>query len=197
MDWMMNKFYGDWDSLEDMAKEFREDISIFNGANILFAAYEYADYSGSAYVLYEYEGNLYEVNGGHCSCYGLEDQWNPEETSKEEVLYRLNKGSSYGIFHGHKKEIKEALEGYDTGPYVAKFFEPEVAEKITETGQEILKKMVGFDSPKTELQFLNDEINRLRKELREAKELISVYEESATKVKVNLENIIKLCEEQK
>jgi hypothetical protein len=28
-------------------------------------------------------GKLYENHGSHCSCYGFEDQWAPEETSIE------------------------------------------------------------------------------------------------------------------
>lgn len=32
-------------------------------------------------VAYRLDGKLYEVNGGHCSCYGLEGQWEPAETS--------------------------------------------------------------------------------------------------------------------
>lgn len=27
------------------------------------------------------DGKLYEVNGSHCSCYGFEGQWSPEETT--------------------------------------------------------------------------------------------------------------------
>ena len=38
-------------------------------------------YEGYALLVYERGGKLYEVNGAHCSCHGLEDQWAPEETS--------------------------------------------------------------------------------------------------------------------
>lgn len=48
---------------------------------ILFASYGGAAYEGDAIVLFEREGKLFEVHGGHCSCYGLEGQWTPEETS--------------------------------------------------------------------------------------------------------------------
>lgn len=36
-------------------------------------------YDGSAYVLFEKNNKLFEVYGGHCSCFGLEGQFNPEE----------------------------------------------------------------------------------------------------------------------
>lgn len=52
-----------------------------NGAIVHLAWYGYGDYCGSSLVIYEKDGKLYEVNASHCSCYGLEDQWEPEETS--------------------------------------------------------------------------------------------------------------------
>lgn len=36
---------------------------------------------------------LYEVNGSHCSCYGLEGQWEEEETTVEALAYRLTNGT--------------------------------------------------------------------------------------------------------
>lgn len=61
--------------------------------NILFASYGCANYSGDAWVLFEQDGSLYEVNGGHCSCYGLEGQWNPEEVILKELENRLLNGT--------------------------------------------------------------------------------------------------------
>lgn len=70
---------------------------------MLFASYEYADYAGDAFVLFRKDGKLYEVNGGHCSCYGLEGQWEPEETTIEALEHRLKEGnlgsSTYGPNH--------------------------------------------------------------------------------------------------
>jgi hypothetical protein len=65
--------------------------------NIIFAAYTYEDYSGSALVVFEQDGQLFEVNGSHCSCYGLSEadysggessQWKPEETTADSILMR-------------------------------------------------------------------------------------------------------------
>ena len=63
--------------------------------HILFASYSYADYSGDAWVLFEKDGKLYEVNGGHCSCYGLEGQWEPEEVNLKEIENRI-RGKEWG-----------------------------------------------------------------------------------------------------
>lgn len=57
------------------------------GIHVLVANYTYEDYSGDAYVLFEREGQLFEVHGGHCSCYGLEGQWEPSAVTVDE-LYR-------------------------------------------------------------------------------------------------------------
>lgn len=54
----------------------------------MFAAYENESYEGYALVIFSKEGKLYEVNGSHCSCYGLEDQWSPEETSLDALRMR-------------------------------------------------------------------------------------------------------------
>ena len=67
-------------------KSIRDDIEI------IVAYYSYEDYSGDALVIYKENGKLYEVTGGHCSCYGLEGQWEPEEINKEYILHKINEG---------------------------------------------------------------------------------------------------------
>lgn len=65
----------------------------YKEVNILFASYGNANYTGEAWVLFEKEGKLYEVNGSHCSCYGLEGQWCAEEVILEELNNRLINGT--------------------------------------------------------------------------------------------------------
>lgn len=84
----------------------------YKNSKILFAWYGYGDYDGSAFVLIERDGKLYEVNGSHCSCFGLEDQWDPEETSVAALRHRINEGylgkSGYyseGVFDAVLKRI--------------------------------------------------------------------------------------------
>lgn len=93
-------YLGNFTSKKDVLQEFSysydkpdENLKeIFENINILLAWYGYGDYDGSAFVLFERDGNLYEVNGGHCSCYGLEGQWEPEETSVEALRHRIVNG---------------------------------------------------------------------------------------------------------
>jgi len=72
--------------------EFEADANALDGAQVLVAAYSYESYSGDAYVLFRRDGKLFEVRGGHCSCHGLEGQWEPEETTPETILHWLGKG---------------------------------------------------------------------------------------------------------
>ena len=80
--------------------------------NILFASYGADNYSGDAFVLFERDGNLFEVNGSHCSCYGLEGQFSPEETTIEALRYRLINGKmGQDDYSGNEfaSELKEFL----------------------------------------------------------------------------------------
>jgi hypothetical protein len=105
-------FLNDWkdSEIEGMKADFGIDDAALEGVTVLLASYTYEDYSGDAFVLFERGGKLYEVNGSHCSCYGLsessysgdtETQWQPEETAIEALRHRLDKG--------HVGEISEAL----------------------------------------------------------------------------------------
>lgn len=85
-DWSETKKEGLYRDFENVSQEVKSN------ANILFATYNYKDYSGYAFVLLEKYGKLYEVNGSHCYCYGLEGQWELEETSLEAIRDRLVKG---------------------------------------------------------------------------------------------------------
>ena len=79
-------------------KELKTKIILnrYKDVNILFASYSTDNYSGDAWVLFQQDGILYEINGGHCSCYGLEGQWNPEQVTLDELKHRLLKGT-FGV----------------------------------------------------------------------------------------------------
>ena len=91
-------FIHDW-TKKDLLKDFQISEDEIKDCKILLAYYSYEDYEGDAFVLLEKDGQLYEVNGSHCSCYGLEGQWNLESTNKESLMHRLENGRlgrSYG-----------------------------------------------------------------------------------------------------
>lgn len=106
----MKVYYNIFENEQDVINVFKIEAKDLVGYNILFAVYKYEDYNGDAFVLLEKDTMLYEVNGGHYSCYGLERQWIPEETTKEAIKYRLENGSGYGLLSSYKKELLEVLD---------------------------------------------------------------------------------------
>ncbi len=112
MENLLNKtpvYLNDWSSKEGLEQDFKTNL---DGVNILFASYSYENYSGDAFVLFEKDGKLYEVNGSHCSCYGLEGQWAPEETNVQALKYRLYEGGMGNEHYGgniYADELKAFL----------------------------------------------------------------------------------------
>jgi hypothetical protein len=107
-------FLNDWNNLEEMKADFwpRHDDSNkltneLDGVTVLLASYETASYEGYAFVLFERDRKLYEVNGSHCSCYGLEGQWEPEETTVEALRRRMEEGK---LGNGERNENSFAYE---------------------------------------------------------------------------------------
>jgi len=77
------------DGWTDVQSEFVTDVP--EPEQVYLAAYEYEDYSGDAIVVYRNGDKIYEVTGGHCSCYGLEGQFEPEEYDRAVYLDALRK----------------------------------------------------------------------------------------------------------
>ncbi len=67
----------------------------YKDVNIKFASYGTDNYSGEAWVLFERNGKLFEVNASHCSCYGCEGQWEPSELNLDELKNRLRPDNEY------------------------------------------------------------------------------------------------------
>ena len=74
--------------LENLLHHFGISHTTLLDVEILWAEYDKDGYSGKAWVLFRKDGQLYEVNASHCSCYGLEDQWKPQKTSVKSLSMR-------------------------------------------------------------------------------------------------------------
>ena len=88
----------------------------FAGAEILLASYGTPDYEGYAFVLFRRDGKLWEVNASHCSCYGLEGQWQPEETTVDALRRRVKEGTlGQGEYEGNPfpAELLQVLDGLE------------------------------------------------------------------------------------
>lgn len=109
----MNLFEG----AESMCSQFGIKLAAIEGCEIIVASYTDEDYSGDAYVLFKKDGKFFEVEGGHCSCFGLSEssywgdsdsQWKPQEVSLERLHdYTKSVGN---INNGTCSTIKRYLE---------------------------------------------------------------------------------------
>lgn len=86
----MNRYFENFDSINDVWNHFGITEKDIQDQELLLAWYGYGSYCGNAGVLFQRDGKLYEVSGSHCSCYGLEGQWDPGETSWEALAMRSN-----------------------------------------------------------------------------------------------------------
>jgi hypothetical protein len=100
-------FLDDFDSKESVMDNFCVDENLRDGISILFASYYQPPYEGYAYVLFEYDGKLYETYGSHCSCYGLEGQFDFNEVTLEELEAILINDRFAG--YADKNELKKFL----------------------------------------------------------------------------------------
>lgn len=97
----MKSLFVGFDDADDIADEFsgrswglggdtvypKPDLS---NTEIAVAVYDGNGYSMNTFILFRNteDGAWYEVNGSHCSCYGLEGQWEPELVDPKAILIR-------------------------------------------------------------------------------------------------------------
>lgn len=111
-------FKGSWTSLEDIQRDFDMTPIEFVKYKVLLAVYEEWGYEGNAFVLLQERttGKLFEINASHCSCYGLEGQWEPEETSVKALTYRMAYGALGEMRNSEcdfRKELRNILHILD------------------------------------------------------------------------------------
>lgn len=117
-----------WNSKEDMIASFeneydkdkltQEQKDKYAHVDVLLASYGCDNYTGDAFVLFRNnkDGQLYENHGSHCSCFGLEDQWDEESTNIESLRKRVNEGSlgsdhySDNVFKNELIKVLDELE---------------------------------------------------------------------------------------
>lgn len=87
--------------ISNLEGEFSEDDLSFI-KEVLIWEYTYENYSGNAFLLYRdnRDGLLYEVHGSHCSCYGLERQFQPElsDTKRLEMWLESINDNDYSYY---------------------------------------------------------------------------------------------------
>ena len=91
---------------KDQIKELQE------GFEIIHACYLNEDYSGEAFVIARSraDGSLFEVNACHCSCNGLEAQWEMESTDIDSLIHRHQAKALLGIDQGSGASWLRSME---------------------------------------------------------------------------------------
>lgn len=112
-------FLENFDNKDDVAHQFALNAEDLKGVKILFAVYNCGDYEGQAFVVFRKNRKLYEVNGSHCSCYGLEGQFEPEETNVKALTHRLEKGALGYSLGGHEANFRKMLDSLKRKPKVS------------------------------------------------------------------------------
>ena len=64
---------------------------------VLVAIYDMHPYDGQAEVIFRKDGKLFWAGGGHCSCYGLEGQWNPTEMTLDAIRHIAKDGTDGAV----------------------------------------------------------------------------------------------------
>lgn len=103
----MSIYAGDFNNQSDLEHQFQ--CGSLDNCYIIFASYEIGDYCGNASVLFIENNRLYEINASHCSCYGLEGQWEPEETFFSTLQHRMLNGNLDNALDGYGQEVLDAL----------------------------------------------------------------------------------------
>lgn len=99
----------------DLESEF-EAPDVLDGCEIVVAYKSVGSWGcdSDAFVVFRRGGRLYEVNGSHCSCYGFEGQWEPEEVPDVEAIcqrddYCLAGGGYDDDAHANAEAIRKHL----------------------------------------------------------------------------------------
>lgn len=109
----MTIWLNDWKdySIERIENVFGLRRGELSAINLLLASYSQEDDSSYAFLLYELNGRLYEINASHDSEVDFKGQWQPEETVLEALHFRLTRGhlgskeASSNIFADELKAI--------------------------------------------------------------------------------------------
>lgn len=101
-------YYGAFENWNDVLGQFEVEASEVPNAVPLFASYDNGGYEGAATVVYIDDGKFWLVTGSHCSCYGLEGMWEPEDMPYEALVHLAQEGDY--SFSAYQKEFIATLD---------------------------------------------------------------------------------------
>ena len=103
---MEHVYFGDFGSWQDVMEQFQVPEQDRPAPDqVIYAAYDCPSYEGYADVIYRIGDRYFWASGSHCSCYGLEDQWQPEEYSREQLFEAVQRRGEF-YFSENAEEAK-------------------------------------------------------------------------------------------
>ncbi len=104
-------YYNNFTNWEDVVNEFYEVYAECPEPDeVILADYRYESYEGDAWIVYRNGEKYYSIDAGHCSCYGLEGQFDPEEYDTKDLFIACLEKRKGGWCCGVVKErIDEVL----------------------------------------------------------------------------------------
>jgi hypothetical protein len=108
----MSDVYDGFDDWKDIQEQFEMDDP--EPDEVLYASYEREYYEGWSNVVYRIGDKFYKNYAAHCSCYGLEGQWEPEDYSAE-LFVKAYEKSKWSIPVSVVNRVKEFLENNYNG----------------------------------------------------------------------------------
>jgi hypothetical protein len=91
----MEVYRGEFGSWADVQREFEMEVP--EPDQLIYVEYDAGWYEGSANVIYRVGDRFYWAYGSHCSCYGLEGQWDPEEYDAHQLVEALRRGNHWRL----------------------------------------------------------------------------------------------------
>jgi hypothetical protein len=78
----MAAYFGDFENWADVQRSF--EMQDPEPDEVFYADYDQPPYEGYAFVAFRRGDKYFTAHGSHCSCYGLEGQWAPEQYDDKE-----------------------------------------------------------------------------------------------------------------
>ena len=103
-------YLGEFKNWNDVRKEYK--TSTPEPEEVIVADYDREDYEGSSVVVYRNSDTYYVIYASHCSCYGLEDKFDPEEYTKELLIKYLLDCGPWNL-EAYKKLLLVKLGHYE------------------------------------------------------------------------------------
>lgn len=84
----MGLYRGEWTGHADVLRDMMVSEQDLPAEQTLYASYDIDGYEGGAWLVFQKDGQLFEVSASHCSCNDLTGQWTPEATTREAIAMR-------------------------------------------------------------------------------------------------------------